>query len=47
MTNRIMADIQKLLESQKYDMLLNLFLELLHVVKERNIDPDWRKKSQG
>ncbi|MCY7809578.1 glycosyltransferase [Bacillus spizizenii] len=46
MTNGIMADIHKLLESQKYDMLLNLFLELLHVVKERNIDPDWQKKPQ-
>ncbi|KJJ40172.1 glycosyltransferase, partial [Bacillus subtilis] len=45
MTNGIMTDIHKLLESQKYDMLLNLFLELLHVVKERNIDPDWQKKA--
>lgn len=45
MTNGIMTDIHKLLESQKYDMPLNLFLESLHVVKERNIDPDWQKKA--
>jgi hypothetical protein len=45
MTNRIMSDIHKLLDSKKYDMLLHLFLELLHVVKDRNLDPDWQKKT--
>ncbi|MCG8398263.1 glycosyltransferase [Bacillus atrophaeus] len=45
LTNGIMEDIAKLLEYEKYEELLNLFLELLHVVKDRNLDPDWRQKS--
>ncbi|MCP6681845.1 glycosyltransferase family 2 protein [Bacillus nakamurai] len=45
LTNSIMADIEELLEYEKYESLLHLFLELLHVVKDRNLDPDWRTKA--
>ncbi|UYP23592.1 glycosyltransferase family 2 protein [Bacillus velezensis] len=45
LTNSIMADIEVLLDYEKYESLLHIFLELLHAVKERNLDPDWKTKS--
>lgn len=45
LTNSIMADIAVLLDYEKYESLLHIFLELLHAVKDRNLDPDWKTKS--
>ncbi|MEC3655643.1 glycosyltransferase family 2 protein [Bacillus siamensis] len=45
LTNKIMDDIEELLDYEKYDSLLYIFLELLHVLKDRNLDPDWQTKS--
>ena len=41
----MMADIEVLLDYEKYESLLHIFLELLHAVKDRNLDPDWKTKS--
>ncbi|ERH51004.1 glycosyltransferase family 2 protein [Bacillus velezensis] len=45
LTNSMMADIEVLLDYEKYESLLHIFLELLHAVKDRNLDPDWKTKS--